>query len=170
MEPNVVEVFVTVLVGCAMLGALLGTVVPAFPGVVLAWLAALAFGFVVGFDRAGIAFMTTITMLAGANYVAMVRIPQKATMARGARRSSVVAGAVGAIAGFFLIPIIGFVIGGAAGVFGAEWFSKRDTPAAVESTKGVLIGFGVSSLIQLAAGILIAIVWAVWVVWRFDVV
>lgn len=169
MEPNALDVFTVVLVGFAMLAALLGAIVPAFPGIILAWFAALVFGLVVGFDPAGIAFMTVITAVAVANYVAMVRIPQKTTEARGAKRSSVVAGAVGAIVGFFVIPIIGFVIGGAAGVFAAEWYSKRDTSAALASTRGVVLGFGVSTLTQVAAGVLIAIVWAAWVVWRFDV-
>lgn len=167
MEPNALQVFATVLVAFTMALALLGTVIPAFPGPILAWIAALIFGLVAGFDGTGIAFFAVITILTIISYVAVLRIPMRTTESRGASRVALVTGAVGAVVGFVVIPVIGFVVGGAAGVYAAE---RRTNPhdQAWAATKGAIIGFGVSALVQLVIGVAVAIVWLIWVVTRFE--
>ncbi len=168
MEPNALQVFTTVLVAFTMALALLGTVIPAFPGPILAWIAALIFGFVAGFDGAGVAFFGVITILTIISYVAVLRIPMRTTESRGASRAALVTGAVGAVVGFVVIPVIGFVVGGAAGVYATE---RRTQPhgQAWSATKGVIIGFGISALVQLVIGVVVAIVWLIWVVTRFEI-
>jgi len=51
--PAWLETSVTVLTFIAMLTGLLGLIVPVFPGLVIIWLAAIAYGFVNGFGTLG---------------------------------------------------------------------------------------------------------------------
>lgn len=169
MQPTELDVLAIVLVAAAMALALVGTVFPAFPGVILAWGAALAFGLVTGFGTLGVVLMVVITAVTAAAYFAMVKLPKQATEARGASKSAIRWGALGAVIGFFVIPVVGFIVGGVAGVFGAEYARTHDTEPAWEATKGVLIGFGKSSLVQIAAAFVIIVLWLVWVVLKFEV-
>ncbi|MDH3193282.1 MAG: DUF456 family protein, partial [Acidimicrobiia bacterium] len=68
---------------------------------------------------------------------------------------------------FFAIPVIGFVIGGAAGVYLAEYRVRRNPTAAWASTKGTLKGFGIAALVQVVAVLAIALIWAGWAFLEF---
>jgi uncharacterized protein YqgC (DUF456 family) len=93
-----------------------------------------------------------------------VVLPHRAAGAAGAPRSSLFVGAVGAVAGFFLIPIVGLPVGGAVGIYAGELVRTREAAAAWRTTKATLKGFGLATLIQLAAGLMMAAVWVAWVV------
>jgi len=167
MEPTSINVFITVLVGFGMGAALVGTVFPAFPGVGLAWLVALVFGFMAGWSPLALGFMAAITVVTTAAFVLAIVLPKRATDATGASRSATWAGLLGAIVGFFAIPVIGFVIGGAAGVYLAEYRSRRDPSLAWTATKGTLKGFGIAAMVQIAAVVIIALLWLVWAFLEF---
>lgn len=167
MEPTVVNVFITALVGFGMIAALIGTVLPAFPGVGLAWLAGLVYGFTAGWTPLGVGFMAAITVITIVAFGLVIVLPKRATEATGARRSATRAGLLGAIIGFFAIPVVGFMIGGAAGVYLAEYSISHDRQVAWTSTKGTLKGFGVAALVQVVAVIAIGVLWLVWVFFEF---
>jgi uncharacterized protein YqgC (DUF456 family) len=168
MRPGPVEILAALTAAVAIAVAMVGTVIPAFPGLVIAWLAMLIFGLIVGFDAIGIVIMSVVTLLVAGSYILTIRIPQQQVERRGASRTSTIFGGVGAIVGFFVIPVVGFIVGGVAGVFGAEYYRTRERSQAWESTKGVLIGFGLSALAQLGIGVIIAVLFAVWLVAKFD--
>jgi hypothetical protein len=67
------------------------------------------------------------------------------------------------IVGFFVIPVVGLVIGFVLGVYLAE--HRRVGPAAAwPSTREALRAVGVSILIELAAGVVAALAWVAGVV------
>lgn len=169
MQPTELDAVAIVLVAAAMAISLAGTVFPLFPGIILAWAAALAFGFVTGFDLTGVVIMLLITAITAVTYVYMVKLPKEATEARGASKSAIRWGALGAVVGFFVIPVIGFIVGGVVGVFGAEYSRTQDTRPAWEATKGVLIGVGKSTLLHMAAVLVVALLWVAWTVLRFEI-
>lgn len=168
MTPNTLDVFVTIIAGVAILAGLVGTIVPAFPGIIVAWVAIVIFGFAVGFTPFGIAAMLVISLLTVVNYLIMVRIPKQEAEARGASRWSTVLGGIGALVGFFVIPVIGFIIGGVVGVYASEYYRTKETGQAWHATKGVLIGLGKSAAVQLGIGLTIGAIWFVWVLVVFD--
>ncbi len=168
MQPTELDALTILFVAIAMAVSLAGTVLPVFPGIILAWGAALVFGLVTGFDAVGIAIMLVITAITAVTYVYMVKLPKNETEARGASKSAVRWGALGALIGFFVIPVIGFIVGGVVGVFGAEYARTGDTEPAWQSTKGVLIGVGKSSLLQMAAVLVIVVLWVIWAVLKFE--
>lgn len=152
----------TVLVLIAMLVGLVGTLVPILPGILLMWVSAVAYGFVVGFDLLAIVVLLIVTALTGVAVVAGVTLPKRAAADSGAATSSQVAAGVGAVVGFFVIPVVGIVIGALVGIGLAEYHDKRDWTAARRSTIAVAKGFGLSALVQFALGFMMLLAWLVW--------
>src|SRR5688572_8235765 len=141
-----------------------GTILPIVPGLALVAGAALVYGLSAGFGSAGGVAFGVIVALGVAGTVAGLWLPHRAAGAAGATRSSLLLGVVGAIAGCFLIPLIGLPVGGVAGIYLGERLRTQDARLAWVTTKATLKGFGVAALVQLAAGLLMAATWVVWVV------
>ncbi len=156
------DALITTVVLITMLVGLVGTLVPILPGIMLMWAAAVVYGVVVGFDAVALIVLVLITMLAVAAMIVGVVVPKRAAADSGAATSSQIAAVIGGVIGFFAIPIIGVVVGALVGIGLAEWFDKRDWPAARASTIAIAKGFGVSALVQFGLGFGILIVWLPW--------
>lgn len=152
----------TIIVLIVMLTGMVGTLVPILPGIALMWAGAVGYAFVVGFDAMAIGVLIAISALTVAATAVGVLLPKRAAADSGASTASQIAAAVGAVIGFFVIPIIGVVIGALIGIAVAEWFDKRDWPAAWASTIAVAKGLGISALIQFGIAFMILVVWSVW--------
>jgi uncharacterized protein YqgC (DUF456 family) len=153
-----------VVVGIAMAIGLVGTVLPILPGLLLIWAAALVYGLVGDFGAVGIAAMVVITALTVVGTAAGVVIPKKAAGDAGASRSSLLIGALVGIIGFFVVPIVGFPLGGALGIFLGEQVRTGDREVAWVSTWATLKGFGLAALVQFGAGLLMVLTWVAWLV------
>jgi hypothetical protein len=70
-----------------------------------------------------------------------------------------VAGVAGAVAGFFLVPVVGALIGWPAGVFVAELARHRHPGPAWASTKEVLKSLGLGVAVQFVAGVAMIALW-----------
>ena len=163
MEPDAPPALVA---GLVMAVGLAGTIVPAVPGTPLIWIAALGYGVAVGFGALGIVAMVAITALFAAGVAAKIVLPQRAASAGGAPRSTLVVAGVGGIIGFFVVPIVGFALGAIAGILLAEYRRTGDWAPAWRSTKGVIVGFGIGTLLEIAAAVAMIATWAVWVAIR----
>jgi uncharacterized protein len=141
---------------------LLGTFLPLLPGLPLIWLGAFLFGVSEGFHPVGWTAMIMISLLMGAGIAAKILLPKRGASAAGTPRSSLVVGGVAAVMGFFLIPIVGFPLGGAAGIWLAEYRRTKDGVSAWRSTRGAILGFGLAALGELTAGIGMVLTWLVW--------
>jgi uncharacterized protein len=155
---------IVVAVGIAMAVGAVGTLVPLVPGLGLVWAAALVYGLAEGFGATGVTAMTVITALAIGGTAAGWVVPARVAGNAGAGRLSIWLGVVGAIIGFFVIPVVGLIVGGVAGVYLGEWQRTSDGGAAWRATRATLAGFGIAAVLQFAAAVLMAINWAVWVV------
>ena len=154
---------VVVLVGLVMAVGVAGTVVPLVPGLGLVVAAAVGYGLAEGFGSVGVLAMVVIVVLALAGTAAGVVLPSRAAGHTGAPPASLAVGAVGAVIGFFAVPIVGLPLGGAAGIYLAERVRSGDGATAWRSTRATLKGFGLAALAQLAAGIAMVLTWAGWV-------
>jgi uncharacterized protein YqgC (DUF456 family) len=152
-----------VLIALAMVVGLVGTALPLIPGLPIVWLAALVYGLGEGFGTSGTIAFAIITLLAVGGIVGGIVLPHRHVAAKGAERSSVLAGAIGAIVGFFVIPVIGLIIGAVVGIYAMEYRRTGDGGAAWSTTKTLLVGFGLGVLLELSAGILMVAVWVGWV-------
>lgn len=146
-----------------MLVGMVGIVAPFVPGLLLIWLAALAYGILGDFGTGGIIAFSVISGLFVVGEVLGYFLPGRSAAKAGASVQSIVIGAVAACVGFFVIPVFGFPIGGVIGVFAAEYLRTNDTQRAWQTTWSTLVGFGISALAQLVFGFLMIATWGLWV-------
>ena len=155
---------VGVLVAILLAVGTVGTVLPLVPGLGLAWAAGLLYGLSEGFDGVGTAAFAVMTILAVLGTVAGFVVPARVAGAAGAARLSILLGAALGIVGFFVIPVVGLPIGGVVGVYAGEHLRTRDGTVAWRSTWATIKGFGLATLLQLAAALAMSATWAVWAI------
>ena len=147
------------LIALVMIVGIVGVVVPVLPGLVLVWAAGLAWVWLDGAGPARIAVGVLLTLMLVVGTVAKYALPARSATGAGAPRSTLVLGAVGAVVGFFVIPVVGVVVGGVAAVFLAELNRLRDARTAWRSTWAVLRAVGIGMLVELATAVLMLGTW-----------
>lgn len=152
----------TAAVALVMAVGLAGTLVPFLPGLALIWAAGLVFGLVAGFGTGGAVAFGVMTVLLAAGTAAHYLLPTRCGAARGAAPRALAAGAALGMVGFFVVPVVGLPLGAALGVLLAERSRTGDWAAAWDRTRGVVLGFGLGVLAELAAGLLMVLTWAAW--------
>lgn len=149
------------LVALVMAVGVVGCVVPVLPGLLLIAGAALVWVLSEQDTFSWVVFATMLVVL-GIGAVAKYVLPARNLAAAGAPRSTLVVGAVAAVVGFFVIPVVGLPVGGVAGVYVAELRRLRgDRPAAWRSTWVTIKAVGLGILIELMAALAAVAVWAV---------
>jgi uncharacterized protein YqgC (DUF456 family) len=148
-----------VVLAIVMLVGLVGVVVPVLPGLLLIAGAGLVWALVAPSPLRWAVVLVVGAIAAGATVAAAV-VPARRASAAGAPRAALMAGAAGMVAGFFLIPVVGALIGFPAGIFVAETVRLRDARAARSTTAATLRGVGTGIAIQLVAGVTMISVWA----------
>jgi len=147
-----------------MLVGLVGTVLPVVPGLILVWLGALVYGLTEGFGTAGVVTMLILSGIVAVSLVLGVVVPQRTAVGSGATVWGQVGAVVGALVGFFVIPVLGALAGAPLGAFAFEWFHQGDVDAARRATKGLLVGLGWSALINFVLGVAMIAIWVGWVI------
>ena len=154
-----------VLVAVVIAIGLAGIVIPILPGGLLVFAAILVWALVeqttVGWVTLGVAAACFV-----AAEVIKYTWPVKRLRQAQVRTSVLVIGALAGIVGFFVIPVIGLLIGFVAGVFGAELAMRRNLTRAWASTVHALKGVALSVGVELTGALLATIAWAigVWVI------
>lgn len=145
------------VLGIVMLAGLVGVVVPVFPGLIVV----IGAGFVWALQRGGGAWavFAIIAAVGIAGIVASNVLPARRASVAGAPAWVVAAGAVGLVVGFFVVPVIGALIGFPAGVFVAELVRHRRPGPAWRATWDALKGVGLGIAMQLTAGVVMIGVW-----------
>lgn len=148
------------LVLLVMAAGLVGIVVPVLPGLLLIWGAGIFWAWADGGGaRWAVAALLTLLLVGGS--VAKYTLPARSAAGAGAPRRTLVLGALGAVAGFFVIPVAGLLVGGVAAVFLAEWQRLGEPAPAWRSTRAVLVGVGIGLLVELATGVLMIWLWVI---------
>lgn len=149
------------LVALVMAVGVVGVLVPVLPGLLLVAGAALVWALTEQDTLSWVVFAAMIVVL-GVGAVAKYVLPARDLAAAGAPRSTLVVGAVGAVVGFFVIPVVGLPVGGIAAVFVAELRRLRgDRAAAWRSTWVTIKAVGLGILLELAAALVAVAIWAV---------
>jgi uncharacterized protein YqgC (DUF456 family) len=151
-----------VLVALAILVGLVGVIVPILPGLVLVLAAILVWAISEGSPTGWTVFAVAALLIVAGSVVKYV-VPNRRLKTTGIPSSTTWFGVAVGVVGFFVIPVIGLLIGFVLGVYLAE-YRRVGGAAAWPSTKEALRAVGVSILIELAAGVLAALVWVAGVV------
>ena len=153
-----------IVVALALAVGLVGLVVPVLPGLALMWGAVGVWALLDGGGAWRWATFGVVTVLALVGMVAAVTMSGRKATGAGAPWWALLMAVVGAVAGFIMIPLVGIVIGGIAGLWLAELIRLRDPQTAWDTTWEALQGYGLGTVVQMVAGVAIVLVWIVGVV------
>jgi uncharacterized protein YqgC (DUF456 family) len=149
-----------VLVALAIAVGLVGIVVPLLPGTLLVFGAIAVWAFVENDVTGWVTLGVTAALLAVATLIKYLW-PMRRMREADVSTWSLVAGAVLGIIGFFVIPVLGLVIGFVLGIYLAELANRRDQRVAWTSTKHALKGVALSVGVELCGALLATAVWVV---------
>ena len=149
-----------------MLVGLVLLIVPIFPGITVIWVAALLYGFVIGFDTLGIVIFVFITvgMIAGIS-------ADNVLMGAGARQGgaswlTIIVALIAGIAGTILFPPIGGLIAIPVSIFLLELIRNREWRSAWRAPRGLALGWGLSFLVRFGIGLVMISAWLIWAIAR----
>ncbi len=151
-----------VLVALLILVGLVGTVVPVLPGSLLVLGAVLLWAWDVGTGTAWAVFAVATTFLAIGGVVKYL-VPGRRLRGAGIPGSTLALGAVLGVVGFFVVPVLGLLVGFVLGIYLAE-LRRVGRDAAWPATRQALQAVGLSVLIELVASMCAATTWAFGVV------
>jgi uncharacterized protein YqgC (DUF456 family) len=147
------------LVALVILVGLVGIVVPVLPGSILILGAVLVWTVAEGSGTAWTVFALATTVLVVGAVVKYV-LPGRGLRTSGVPNRTIMLGGLLGIVGFFVVPVVGLVIGFMLGVYLAET-RRVGRNLAWPSTVAALKAVGLSVLVELVAGLLATGVWAV---------
>lgn len=147
-----------IVVGLAIALGLVGTVAAVIPGLILVWAAVGVWAIVEKTPVAWVALaIATVLMVVG--QVVKYTVPGRRLKQAGVPRRALVIGGLLGLIGFFVVPVIGLVLGFVLGVYLSERLRLNDHMQAWSSTKHAIKAAGLSIVIELGAGLTIALVW-----------
>ena len=147
-----------VLVALAIAVGIVGVVVPLLPGSLLVLGAILVWALDERTGTAWSVFAVAALFIALGAVVKYV-VPGRRLKEVGIPTSTLVLGAVLGVIGFFVIPVVGLVIGFVLGVYLSE-LNRLGRQAAWPATAHALKAVGLSMLIEVTASLLAAATWA----------
>lgn len=146
------------LVAVAIAVGLIGILVPLVPGSILVLAAIGVWAF---FERTTVAWVTlgiAAGILAAALLVKYLWPARRMRSADVGTRSLLAGGVLG-IVGFFVVPVVGLILGFVLGVYLAELALRRDQRRAWASTVHAIKGVALSVGVELAGALLATTVW-----------
>lgn len=142
-----------------MVIGLVGVVVPFLPGLALVW-GGVLFWALVRHDGLGWVILGIATVLLAAGTIVKYLLPGRRLREAGVPWTTMVVGGVVGVAGFFVIPVVGAVLGFVLGIYLAERV-RVGGAGAWPATRSALAAVGWSVAIELTAGLLIVAFWVV---------
>jgi uncharacterized protein len=147
-----------VLVALGIAVGLVGILVPLLPGSLLVFGAIAVWAF---FERTTVAWVTLgiVTALFLATLLVKYLWPARRMREADVGTWSLLAGGVLGIIGFFVVPVLGLVLGFVLGVYLAELASRHDQRLAWASTVHAIKGVALSVGVELAGALMSTVVW-----------
>ena len=134
---------------------LVGIVVPVLPGLLLVLGGVLLWAVLEGGAVAWSIFGVSL-LVAVIGWILQYTLPGKRMRERGVSSSTLIIAVLFGIVGFFVVPVVGAIIGFVLGIFVVELARSRDRALAWERTRHALVAVLHSMGIELAAGLVIA--------------
>jgi uncharacterized protein YqgC (DUF456 family) len=145
-----------------MLVGLFGLIIPIFPGIIVIWLAVLAYGLVTGFNTLGWILFALITILLFVGMTIDNILMNARAHKEGAAWSSLILGMLGGILGTIFLPPLGGIITAPLVVLLVEFYRQRDFNKALRTLRGLLIGWGMSFIARFFIGVVMIGLWLAW--------
>ncbi|MGW5273776.1 DUF456 domain-containing protein [Streptomyces sp. NPDC004044] len=152
-----------IAVGLVILLGLVGVLVPGVPGQAIVWAAVLWWALT---DRSPAAWGVLIgaTALLLLNQALKPLLRPRRPRESGAPRKTLMLGGIAGIVGFFVLPVVGGILGYVGAIYGAERLRLGSGGAARASLRSVMRATGYSVLVELFACLLVTGAWLVVVI------
>ena len=161
MDPSHLAVLIlTILI---MLVGLAGTVVPVLPGLPLIWAGALFYGLAWGWGTWGPWLFALMSVLTLVGYSLSLLLTHLGAAKTGASWQALLASLALGTVGFFVIPVLGALVGAVAGLFLVEYHRRKDPQEAWRVTKGAIVGYGLGYGLEIACGLAVIVLWGLWI-------
>ncbi|WP_327688015.1 DUF456 domain-containing protein [Streptomyces tubercidicus] len=147
-----------VATGLVMLLGLLGVLVPGIPGPLIVWAGVMWWTLSEKSALAGVVLMAATAVLL-LNQVVKWLLPARNLRAVGAPYRALFLAGVAGIVGFFVIPVIGGLLGSVGGLYLLERIRLGSHGDAWASTRTVLRAIGLSVLVELFTCLLVVGAW-----------
>ncbi|GAA2612935.1 DUF456 domain-containing protein [Streptomyces tubercidicus] len=147
-----------VATGLVMLFGLLGVLVPGIPGPLIVWAGVMWWTLSEKSALAWVVLMAATAVLL-LNQVVKWLLPARNLRAVGAPYRALFLAGVAGIVGFFVIPVIGGLLGSVGGLYLLERIRLGSHGDAWASTRTVLRAIGLSVLVELFACLLVVGAW-----------
>ncbi|MCW3843270.1 DUF456 domain-containing protein [Micromonospora yasonensis] len=153
------QAVVSVVAALAILAGLAGVVVPGLPALPLCWGGVLVWALFGGAGPGRWAVLAAATVVAAGGAVVKYAWPGRNLKRTGVPTSSLLAGGLLGLVGFFVIPVVGLPVGFVGGIWGVERLRLGSNQLAWPATVQALKAAGLSMLVEFLAGLVIAALW-----------
>ncbi|MEU4688397.1 DUF456 domain-containing protein [Actinoplanes sp. NPDC023714] len=152
---------VTLISGLLIALGAIGVLLPMLPGLLMSWTGVLLWAFLGG-GSASVrwAVLAVVTVIAAGGLVIKFLWPGKKLKSTGVPNSALLAGGVLGLIGFFVVPVVGLVLGFVLGIWLVE-MNRLGSERAWPSTRSAIAAVGLSLLVELASALAIAVIWVI---------
>ncbi|MFG1610518.1 DUF456 domain-containing protein [Actinoplanes sp. NPDC049265] len=147
-----------VIAAVLIVAGILGVVIPVLPGLILCWLGVLIWALLTDAGGAKWLVLALSTGIALAGTLIKYLWPGRRLKESGVPNWSLVVGGMLGVIGFFVVPVVGLVLGFVLGIWLAER-ARLGPGQAWPSTRRALGAVGLSLLIEFAAALAVAVIW-----------
>lgn len=142
---------------------LAGAVYPILPGALAIYLAFFVYGWFFSFESFGPFFWITQTLIVVILFIADYVVGAWGVKKFGGSRASVIGSTIGLIAGPFVIPAFGLLIGPFLGAFIGELIVGSSAGKATKVSIGALIGLFSSTVVKIVLQLAMVILFFIWI-------
>lgn len=160
------QIIWTIITGLAILVGVCGVIIPVLPGSLLIALSLLVWAFVVQQPLGWVVFGIGALFVA-TGMISSAVLTGRAMKKRSIPNRSVIIGVLLAIVGFFLVPVVGLLLGFVVGLFASEYIRLKEFKPALASSGAALKATGIGMLTEFACASLAAGTWGVGVLIYF---
>lgn len=139
---------------------ILGCILPALPGPLISWISLFLF-FLLPEHEISITTLTITGLLMAAVTALDYVVPVLGAKKFGSSREGVIGGMIGIVAGLFLFPPIGIILGPLVGTIVGDMIAGGTFTKALNSGLGSMIGFIVGTSIKLIYSIAVLILFTI---------
>jgi len=149
---------IDVIAGIVIALGIVGVVIPVLPGLLLSWLGVVLWALLSGAGQLRWVVLAIATVVAVVGAAIKYLLPSKRLKSVGVPNSALFAGGVLGLIGFFVVPVVGVVIGFVLGVYLVERV-RLGPGRAWPSTREAITAAGLAMLIEFTTSVAIAVVW-----------
>jgi uncharacterized protein YqgC (DUF456 family) len=152
------SIAVDVIAGIVIALGIVGVVIPVLPGLLLSWAGVLLWALLSGAGQLRWLILGIATVVALLGAAVKYLLPGKRLKSVGVPNTALFAGGVLGLIGFFVVPVVGVIIGFVLGV----WLVERvrlGPGRAWPSTREAITAAGLAMLIEFTTSLAVAVVW-----------